>query len=234
MKYVEYAIITICLFISIFLVIKTYYGEKIIKNTASPSKYIARVGIFGAISAILYVVPFLNLSIPGFPPFLSIHFDEIPAFIASFAYGSWYGVGVIFVKTIIKLPFTSTMCVGEISDFIYSIAFIIPASLIYHKKRTFKFAIVGLLVGMICQLIVSLITNIYVMIPFYTFFMGFSEEALLSIMQLGNPNISNIGWGYGLYAVLPFNIIKDTLVIIITIVIYKSLRRFISRLQTAN
>ena len=149
------------------------------------------------------------------PAFLSLHFDEVPAFIAGFA--------VLVIKTIIKLPFTETLCVGELSDLIFSTAFVVPAAIIYQKKRNLKGVALGFALSTILQLIVSTVLNIYAMLPFYMFVMGFSYEALLSMCQAANPAITSLGWPYGLFAILPLNLIKDAAVIVITFIVYRSI-----------
>lgn len=196
------------------------------------TKDIVRVGIFGALSAIFYL--FIKFPLPIFPSFLEFHFDEVPAFIASFAYGPITGLLVLLVKTVIKLPFTKTLCVGELADLLYSIAFILPASLIYKKKRTFKGVIIGLSVGFVCQLVIAVLLNIYLIIPFYLKVMlkdvPDPEAALLGMLKAANPKVSNIRWSYGLMVVLPFNALKNALVIAITLPTYKSVRRLIDKI----
>lgn len=213
----------------IFVFLKTYFDEKSGTKYKIGTKQIVRVGIFGALSAILYI--FIKFPVPLFPSFLEFHFDEVPVFIASFAYGPLSGFCVILIKTIIKLPFTTTLGVGEVSDLLFSCAFVLPAAIIYKKNRKFKSVIVGLSIGCVLQLIISLIGNIYLMIPFYMNMMGFSEDAILGLCQMANPNITDVGWTYGLFAVLPFNAIKDSIVIVLTLLSYKSVHRFIDKLQ---
>mgnify|MGYP003310870675 CR=1 FL=1 len=193
------------------------------------TKFIVRAGIFSAFSAILYI--FIKFPLPIFPGFLEIHFDEVPAFIASFAYGPLLGFVVLVIKTLIKLPFTTTMCVGELADFIYSVVFIIPAAIIYKRNRRFKSVLIGFGVGIAMQLIVSLIFNVYIMIPFYSKVFGIDEQGLLAIAQAANPNIKNIRWSLGFYAILPFNAIKDAMVILITLPTYKSLHGLIDKIK---
>ena len=69
------------------------------------------------------------------------------------------------------------------------------------------------------------------MIPFYMSVMQFSEEAILSLIRQANPAINDIGWSFGLFAVLPFNAIKDATVIVLTLISYKSMHRFIDKIQ---
>ena len=221
------------LLIAVFI---NYQEQKKNRNSVNLTRLIARVGVFSAISALLYTVPFLKFSLPIFPSFLEIHFDEIPAFICGFAYGPLSGVLVIVIKTLIKLPISGTGTVGEWSDLIYSIAFILPATLIYKKHRNFKGVIIGISIGTVFQLIISMFTNVYVMIPFYLYVsdMKLTEAKLLEYMQRANPNITDIRWGYAFLAVLPFNALKNALVIILTLLTYKPLRRVIERIANRN
>ena len=191
------------------------------------TKYIARVGIFGAISTILYTIPFLKFAIPGFPSFLEVHFDEIPAFIAGFAYGPLTGFGVIVLKTLIKLPISNTIMVGELSDLVFSTAFILPATIIYKENRKIQGALIGLGVGFVVQVLVATILNVYVSIPFYVEFYGIPLDVLLKAYK-DNP-ISDIKWAYALIAVVPFNLIKNAIVVVITMLIYKPLRKLIEK-----
>ena len=219
--------IVVVVFVFVFL--KAYSADNKHTKYKFGTKQIVRVGIFGALSGIFYI--FIKFPVPFLPSFLEFHFDEVPAFIASFAYGPISGMLVLVIKTLIKLPFTRTLGVGELSDLIYSAAFILPASLIYKRKRNFKSVIVGLSIGTVFQLGVSLLSNIYVMIPFYMKVMELPEAAILGMCKMANPKITNVGWSYGLLAVLPFNIIKDAAVIALTLVTYKSVHRFIDKLQ---
>ena len=215
--------------IFVFAFLKAYNAEKPHGKYKFGTKQIVRVGIFGALSGIFYI--FIKFPVPFLPSFLEFHFDEVPAFIASFAYGPISGLLVLLIKTLIKLPFTRTLGVGELSDLIYSASFILPASIIYKKRRNFKSVIVGLSIGTMFQLAVSLFANIYVMIPFYMKVMELPEAAILGMCKMANPKITNVGWSYGLLAVLPFNIIKDAAVIVITLITYKSVHRFIDKLH---
>ncbi len=77
-------------------------------------RFMSRIAIFGAMSTILYAVPVFKFPVPFFPTFLEFHFDEIPAFIAGFAYGPLAGFCVIALKTVLKLMFSwsNTFLVG--------------------------------------------------------------------------------------------------------------------------
>ena len=191
--------------------------------------FMTRSAIFGAIATILYVVPGLQFKVPFAPSFLEIHLDEIPNFVAGFAYGPLVALTSIFIKTIIKFPMTSTMCVGELTDLFLSIVFIIPAVIIYKYRRKFKWALLGLLVGTILQLFFALIINIYISVPFYAYLFGLD----LSMIQETFPYVTNLDWSYGFYIALPFNALKDAIVVVATLLIYKIMRRTIEKIANA-
>ena len=193
--------------------------------------FLVRTAIFGTMSIILYVVPIFQFKLPIFLPFLEIHLDEVPAFIAGFAYGPFCGAAVLLLRTIVKLPMTSSLCVGELADLIYSLAFILPATFIYKKMRNWKGVSLGLTIGTLSQLIISMIIGIYLIFPFYCNIYGISTEQLLSMCKGLNPLISDVEWTMGLFMILPFNAIKDAIVVLLTLVLYKSLSKLINKLD---
>lgn len=226
---VRYYVLAGLLLIWLIATLIAYFKEHGRTGEKLGTKFIVRVGVFGAIAAVLYI--FIKIPLPIFPSFLEIHIDEIPIFIAGFAYGPFAAVCVTLIKTIIKLPLTSTLGVGEFCDLLFTLAFILPATIIYKRHRTFKGALAGLGIGAIVQIFTAVIGNIYLILPFYMEVMEFSEEAILGMCQKANPAINNVGWAYGTFAVLPFNAIKDSAVIAITLIVYKSIRRIINKLD---
>ena len=157
----------IIVFVFMVIVLARLVARLFFKCNPMTTKFIARTAVFAAISIILYTVPFLKFSLPIFPAFLEIHLDEIPALMAGFAYGPLSGFLVILVKTVVKLPLTGTAGVGELADFIYSAAFIIPAAIIYKKHRTIKGALISLLVATGIQIVVSSLLTTFVMLDIY-------------------------------------------------------------------
>jgi riboflavin transporter FmnP len=217
--------VILALFGVLLVVAYKVYSRFFPKAEYNRTRFVARVAVFSAIATILYVVPVFQVQLPIFPPFLSLHFDEVPAFICGFAYGPLAGVTVILIKTIIKLPFTSTMGVGELCDLLYSIAFVLPAAIIYKKIRNLKGVAIAFSVSTVLQLLVSVILNIYVIYPFYMWLFGLSEEALLSIVQMANPAVTDLAWSCALYITLPMNAIKDAIVIAVTFIVYHSIHK---------
>ncbi|MCR5349053.1 MAG: ECF transporter S component [Bacilli bacterium] len=202
------------------------YGYFFPNKEFSPVRMISRIAVFGAMSSILYLVPVFKLRLPFFPSFLELHFDEIPAFIAGFAYGPLTGIGVIAIKTALKFAIygvTETMGVGELMDLILSVLYVGIATFVYSKRRNLVGVAIGFSIGTVVQVLAAMVLNVYVMIPFYMNVKGYPLDALLRVMQIANPAITDVGWSYAFFAVLPFNLVKDAIVIVLTFLLYRSL-----------
>ena len=115
--------------------------------------------------------------------------------------------------------------VGELADFVFSCAFVLPATFIYDKMRNLKGVFIGFGVGMFLQVVVAMVLNVYAMLPFYIQVMGMTPEMILQLCQKANPAINNIEWDYAFFAVLPLNLMKDSIVLIITFFIYRNIHK---------
>lgn len=194
-------------------------------------KNICAIAIFGALAAILYCVPGLQFNLPFVAPgFMSIHLDDIPSLVAGLSYGPFVGYSVIVLKTLIKLPMTSTFCAGEIGDLMYSLALILPASIIYNKNRTFKNAVIGLSIGFVLNMIFSTIINLYTIFPLYMKVYHMPEGSIAGAFKaIFNVNIKSDLDPIISILLIPFNLIKNVIVIAATLMIYKPLQFLINK-----
>lgn len=225
-----YSIVVLVLIGILVILTGKLFGAMFPSREYSPVRMISRIAIFGAMASILYLVPVFKIKLPFFPSFLELHFDEVPAFIAGFAYGPLTGVLVIAIKTVMKFVFfgvTPTLGVGEATDLILSSIYVFIACLIYKKKRNLKGVAIGFTVATLAQVAVAMFINVYIMIPFYCNVMNYPVDRLLKLMQVAIPAITDVEWSYAFLAVLPFNLLKDAIVIVVTFVLYRSLHVFL-------
>ena len=201
------------------------YSKYMKKKEFSWARFAARVAIFGALATILYVVPVFQLKLPFLPSFMELHFDEIPAFIAGYAYGPFTALIVILVKTIIKLPMSSTFCVGEFADFLFSAAFVLPAAFIYKKVRNLKGVFIGFGVSFVLQIIVASLMNVYAILPFYMQVMNYPYDVIMDMCSKANPLVKNLDIDYVMFIVVPMNIIKNSIVLVLTYFVYKGIHK---------
>lgn len=229
MGWFKWVMMGICILIVIGLFIFSYFSFK--KKKTNPIKFMTVTGIFGALAVILYVViPDFGL---GFtPPWLKVHLDEIPMFLVGYMYGPLAAVMVNLIKTLVKLPLTTTACVGEIGDFIFSIIFVLPAVILYEKRRKLSSVFIGVGASTLLHIIFAMILNVYFMIPFYASFYGMPEAVLEGMCNKIVPTVKGENWKW-LYAgimVAPMNAIKDTIVIAAVLLLYKRLHILINRI----
>lgn len=189
---------------------------------------IAKLGIFSALATILY---FINFPLPFFPSFLELHLSDLPALICGFVLGPWGGVITVLIKILIKLPFSSTFCVGECADLITGLAYVLPASIIYQKGKSKSSAIKGIIIGACCSVVISIFANWFVIIPFYLKVMGLSLSQIVGMCAKVIPFITedNFFLCYLTLAVLPFNTLRCLLSALVTIFVYKRISNLLKR-----
>ena len=178
------------------------------------------------LSAIAFVLMFLDTAVPLMPNFIKLDLSELPALIASFALGPVYGVVVCLIKNLLHLFMTQTGGVGELSNFILGVAFVLPAGLIYYRKKTKKRAIIGAFVGALLMAAVSFPSNLFIVYPVYYNFMP--KEAIIAAYQALAPfaKLDSIAKCLLMFNV-PFTFVKGLLSAVITIFIYQPLRPLI-------
>ena len=139
---------------------------------------------------------------------------------------------VDLIKTLVKLPMSSTACVGEIGDFIFSLVFVLPAVLIYERKRKLSSVFIGFGVSTVAQIIFAMLMNVFFMIPFYSMLYGLPESVLEGMCTKIIPTVQgeNWKWLYASIMVAPMNAIKDSIVIVVVLLLYKRLHILINRI----
>jgi hypothetical protein len=105
-------------------------------QTATVNKTEKRVNVryltvTAMLSAVAYILMFLDFSVPFMPAFIKMDLSELPALIGSFAMGPLCGVVVCLIKNVLHLFITTTGGVGELSNFILGVAFVLPAGKTY-------------------------------------------------------------------------------------------------------
>lgn len=202
-----------------------------VKNYFTPSM-ITKLAIFAALSFTLYMVP--KIMLPVFPFFLELNFSDIPALICGFVCGPLSAVIVVSIKILLKLPFTSTACVGELGDLIIGIAFAAIPALIYKQNMTMKFALIGLIAGTVASIAAAILSNIFLLVPFYTivFYEG-DLSAIVDIISDFAPGINedNFYGLYSLYVVIPFNLLRCAVAAAVTFPLFKRIAVLLDKIN---
>lgn len=190
---------------------------KIARESKMSVRYIT---VTAMLSAIAFVLMFLDFSVPVMPGFIKMDLSELPALIGSFAMGPACGVMVCLIKNLLHLLMTSTGGVGELSNFVLGVAFVLPAGLIYKAKKSRKNAILGSLVGAVAMAIISFPSNLFVVYPIYENFMP--RDVIISAYQAIVPSVKTL-WQCLLFFNVPFTFVKALASVLVTMLVYKKL-----------
>ena len=192
---------------------------------------IAKVAILTAIAWILYVVAKFPLSFL-FPSFLDMQISDLPALLGGFSMGPLWGCVIVIIKCLLKMPMTTTGCVGELADILVGVAFVLPASIIYKRHKSKKSAFIGLLVGMACAVLMAVVANAFLLVPFYVnvFFDGSIEGLVGMVSSLYKGVTAETFYTYYiLLAVIPFNLLRCIISGGITFIVYKRISKILHR-----
>lgn len=189
------------------------------------TKKVVVIGMFSAIATILMVFDF---PVPFAPPFYKFDLSELPALIAGFAYGPVAGVLVEFVKIVLKVLFkgTSTAFVGELANFVIGCGLILTSSIIYRINKTKKTAVIACIAGTLVITIVGTLFNAFYLLPAFCRLYGMPMEAIIGMGTKVNAGINSVTT-LVLFAVAPLNLLKGAVNSIITLLVYKHLRKLI-------
>ena len=187
------------------------------------TRTLAVAGMLAAISAALM---FLEFPLPLLPSFLQLDFSDIPVLIGSFVLGPLPALAITFVKDIIVLLVTRTGGGGELADFLVTGSMAVTAGFIYKAGKNRRVAVIGGIAGIVVMTVVGAISNLYIILPFYTKIMPI--DAILKMCAQVNPLITSVN-SYVLYAVVPFNILKGAILTVVTLLVHKRLAAFIAK-----
>lgn len=181
------------------------------------------ISLMGALSAVLMLFRF---PLPFLPPFMSFDFSAIVEMIGGFMFGPVAAFLIIILKILLQLVMQGSKSVGtgELQNLILSCAYVLPAVLLYCTKKSKKRAIAGMGVGTVTVSIAAILSNIYLIIPFYAKLYGMKMEDIVAMCAAVNPAVKDT-FSMVLLGIVPFNIIKYGVCSVLTLLVYKHLSR---------
>ena len=188
------------------------------KNLRS-THYISYTAIFSCMAGVLML-----LEIPLFfaPVFYKLDLSELPVLICTFYLGPVAGVLAELLKVLVKLLLkgTTTAFVGDFANFVVGCSFILPASIVYHTKPSWKSALCGMAVGTFVLTAFGSFFNAVYLIPKFAELYGMPLESIVAMGTKVNASITDIKT-LVLLAVVPFNLLKGLVVSAATWFLYK-------------
>ena len=197
------------------------------------TKYITICAMLGALATLLHIFDFpVAFLAPGF---YKLDFSEIPVMIGAFLLGPVGGVVIELVKILLKLVIkgTSTAFVGDLANFVVGCSFVVPASIIYHLKKTRKTAVAALITGTLVMSIFGSAFNALYLIPAFASLYGMPIDAIIGMGTAINPAITSV-WTLAIFAVAPLNLLKGVLISVPTMVLYKRISKVLHNAAGEN
>lgn len=169
------------------------------------TRQLVTMALMCAIGVLLSFVEFPLL--PGVA-WLKYDASMMPAMVCGFAFGPGAGlaVGVVgaIIHGILMADFT-----GAAMNTLVVFGFVLPAALVYKRSRSYKFAIVGLVLSCIGAVAMSVVGNL-LLTPAW---LGVPLQAVVDML---------------IPVLIPFNLLKGLLNSVLTLVVYKSISNLIT------
>ena len=175
---------------------------------------LTRCAILAAAASVLFL-----LEIPVVA-FYKLDLSNIPVLLGAFAMGPVPGCLILLLKSLIGLLHSSSAGIGELADFIMGLALVLPAGIYYRRDKTKKGALIGMAIGTLCMIIVSVFVNKFIMLPFY---MGAFHMEMDAILKFAGIAAVDSEWKLLLMVTAPFNLLKGVVLSLVTALIYKPL-----------
>ncbi|MBE7086509.1 MAG: ECF transporter S component [Clostridiales bacterium] len=197
----------------------TRLTQKIPFKKRFTTKRIALMAVFVALS---FAVSFLEIPLPLFgASFLKLDFGNVFIVLISFLLGPMEGVIICLLKEGLRCLTSSSMCAGELANFLITSSYLLLPSILYQRKKTLKTVIISLSAACLIATGVALLCNRLIIFPAFSFLFGGSiygmtvQEAFAAF------------W----VALLIFNLIKTVAIGVLTLLLYKRLSNFLKKIK---
>ena len=215
-----------CIGIIAALAILSHIAERFLpaKRKTTKAKRLCVIGVCSAIAAVLHMLDFPLLFLA--PEFYKLDFSELPVMLCGFYMGPSAAVACEAVKILLKLLLkgTSTAFVGDFANFAVGCSFVLPAVIIYHIKKTRGGAILGLITGTVVLTVFGSAFNAIYLLPKFSQLFGMPLDAIIGMGSKVNGKITSLQT-FVLLAVAPINLIKGTMISVLTLLLYKKVAR---------
>ncbi|MBR4291459.1 MAG: ECF transporter S component [Oscillospiraceae bacterium] len=190
----------------------------------SKARYISIVGICAAIATVLHMLDFPLLFLA--PDFYKVDFSELPVLLCGFYLGPSASIACEGIKIVLKLLFksTSTAFVGDFANFAVGCSLVLPATIIYHAHKSKHSAVLGLIIGCLCMTVFGSAFNAIYLLPKFAQLYNIPLEAIIGMGADINGRINSVT-SLVLICVAPLNLLKSSVVSVLTLLLYKRVAR---------
>ena len=216
----------ICILIVGVLGLLARLAEHFLPGTrkVSPARRVSIVAICAAIATVLHILDFPLIFLA--PEFYKLDFSELPVMLCGFYLGPSATVACEGVKILLKLLLkgTSTAFVGDFANFAVGCSLVLPATTIYHLRKSRGSAILGLVVGTAVLTVFGSAFNGIYLLPKFAQLYGMPLDTIIDMGSKINGSIHSVTT-FVMLAVAPLNLIKGFSVSLLTLLLYKRVAR---------
>ncbi len=194
------------------------------KRTVTPARRVSIIGICAAIATVLHILDFPLIFLA--PEFYKLDFSELPVLLCGFYLGPSATVACEGVKILLKLMVksTSTAFVGDLANFVVGCSFVLPATFWYHAHKSRHSAVIGLILGTLSMTLLGSAFNAIYLVPKFSELYGIPLEAIIGMGAEIRGGVKTV-WSFAALCVAPLNLLKGTLVSVLTMLLYKKVAR---------
>ena len=190
------------------------------RRKVTPARRVTIVAICAALATVLHI---LDFTVPFLAPgFYKLDFSELPVMLCGFYLGPSATVVCEGVKILLKLLLqgTTTAFVGDFANFAVGCSLVLPATIVYHIRKSRNSALIGLAVGTLILTVFGSAFNAVYLLPKFSQLYGMEMSQIVAAGTAINAGIQDIST-FVLFAVAPLNLIKGVSVSILTMLLYK-------------
>ncbi len=160
------------------------------------------------------------------PSFYKLDFSELPVLLCGFYLGPSATVVCEGLKILLKLLLkgTTTAFVSDLANFVLGCSFVLPATIIYHVRKSRRSAIIGLAAGTAVMTVFGSAFNAVYLLPKFAELYGIPLDAIIAMGTAIWSGVSNVST-FVLLCVAPLNLVKGTVVSVLTMLLYKRVAR---------
>ena len=167
---------------------------------------LAMLAAMAVVSTLIIRIPFAFA-----PPNMRYDPQDVFILLGGFIYGPLAAAAMSIVVALTRFVISNTTGHwGLLMNFVSTFSFVVPATIVYYKMRSFKGAVIGLIVGIIVMIPTMLLMN-YMIVPLFT---PAPREAVVGML---------------IPVILPFNLLKGGINAAIILMIYKPIMTALNR-----
>jgi riboflavin transporter FmnP len=114
--------------------------------------------------------------------------------------------------------------VGDFANFFVGCCFALPATVWYHVHKNKYGAVLGLILGTLVMTTLGTAFNAVYLLPKFSQLFGMEMSTIIGMGAKVNPAVRNVAT-FVLICVAPLNLVKGTVVSVLTLLLYKRVAR---------